>query len=171
MKKLILLCPLFLLSFNVPVFAHGINFETVRHAPAVVVRAYFTRTSPVADAAVMINAPGEQVTYQYGRTDKDGYFAFIPNKPGSWIFSVDDETGHANTVIISISEGFFEPTGSAGMPDNKAQDHAEISHMDHEVSFPLPYRIISGVALIFGLTGILYAVKVKQEFKRKDRET
>jgi uncharacterized GH25 family protein len=171
MKKLILCFPFILLAFNATVIAHGIHFETTRHAPVVIVRAYFTRTSPVADAAVMISAPGEREPYQHGRTDKDGYFAFIPGKSGSWIISVDDETGHADKVIVSISEDFFEGTGSAGIPENKSHDHAEISHMEHEGGFPLSYRIVSGLALIFGLTAILYAAKVKQELKRKDTGT
>jgi hypothetical protein len=56
--------------------AHSVNFETERHSPSVSVKVFFSRTSPLANASVVIYAPGNAQPFQTGRTDKAGYFAF-----------------------------------------------------------------------------------------------
>jgi uncharacterized GH25 family protein len=76
----------------------------------VTVKAFFSRTAPVANAVVVINAPGDGQPYQSGRTDKSGNFAFIPNALGEWTVSVDDERGHIGKVVIPVSAVFL--TGS-----------------------------------------------------------
>jgi nickel transport protein len=167
MKKLIPLFCLFLFSINTGISAHGIHFETGFHAPAVTVRAYFSRTAPLADASVTVYAPGEEKPYQSGRTDRDGYFAFLPVAAGNWTLTVDDGMGHADKVIVSVTGGFLANDEPGVLPGDAVQEHIHRTPAVQETRhFPLGYRVLLGLALIFGITGIIYAVKASQELKK-----
>jgi nickel transport protein len=148
--------------------AHGINFETTKHPPAVTVKAFFSRTSPVANAQVTIFSPGDDQAYQSGRTDKAGYFAFIPSLPGDWVLIVDDERGHVDRVIVPVADSFFDAgatdLGIAGIE----QMQALVQKDESEAGIPLFFRIVVGLALIFGLTGVIYGYKAKLALKTRN---
>ena len=167
MIRSIFICLVFLISCSAGM-AHGINFETTKQPPAVTVKAFFSRTSPVANAQVTIFSPGDEQAYQSGRTDKAGNFAFIPNATGEWILIVDDERGHVDRVIVPVDNSFFD----ARLAD---EEDAEIEQMqivvqkgESGLGIPVFFRIIVGLALIFGLTGVIYGFKVKQALKTKN---
>ncbi len=146
--------------------AHSINFEVTRHAPAVSVNAYFSRTSPLAGAGVVIFAPGEDQPYQTGRTDRQGFFVFIPSLAGDWVFEIDDERGHRDRVNISIGESFiFGGPGEKGFADDDPDESYALPVEEETVStagIPFFYRIVFGLSLIFGITGVFYGIRAKQ---------
>jgi nickel transport protein len=151
-------CIIMFLSCNSGALAHVINFETSVTPPVVVVNAYFTATSPVGEALVEIFAPGNERPYQTGRTDQSGNFAFLPDRPGEWSLSIDDERGHIDMVIVTVTDSFFV-----------AAPAAEFSKVSPEKGLSNLYRALFGLTLIFGLTGIIYGLKAKQALKRKDQ--
>jgi hypothetical protein len=171
MMRPILLCLIILYSFSTEILAHGINFETTKQPPVVTVKAFFSRTAPVANAVVVINAPGDGQPYQSGRTDKSGNFAFIPNALGEWTVSVDDERGHIGKVVIPVSAVFFdgEPAETEETEIEQVQEPVIESEVDQDIS--VYYRIALGLALIFGLTGIIYGVKAKQALRNKNQQS
>ncbi len=185
MKKVIILFVLFALCFNSKIIAHAINFETERHAPAVTVKAFFSRSAPLVNARVEIYAPESEQPFQTGRTDQKGIFAFVPTVTGNWRIRVDDERGHAGNVSVSISGNFFEAgeageteeteeTGEITDPAAEAENAAVYREEEAETTIlrdiPLAYRIIFGLSLIFGITAIIYASRVRQELNSRNRE-
>ncbi len=178
-------------------WAHSIRFDVTEHPPVVTVHAYFSMTSPVADASVEVFAPGRDVAYQHGRTDRAGYFAFVPSGTGEWIVRVDDERGHRGRTVVRITDAFFQPeqaeevladpaAGARSADDSPAgaqsaddmpsaasasedragrtpatgesPDQTSAYSMD---DIPLGYRILLGLALIFGVTGFWYGIKAR----------
>ncbi len=152
--------------------AHSINFEVERHAPAVSVHSYFTRTSPLAGASVVIYAPGEDQPYQTGRTDRRGFFVFVPSVAGDWVFEIDDERGHRDRLEISIDENFVRGvTGREELPEEEAEDHYAEPAEKETVSaarIPFFYRVVFGLALIFGITGVFYGIRAKQSASKTE---
>ena len=147
--------------------AHSIQFEIKKHAPVVSVKAFFSQTSPLASASVNIYAPGEDQPYQTGRTDKRGFFAFVPSVAGDWVLEIDDEQGHRHKANISIDENFIKGiTAEEESPEDEGDETAAAPVMEEKTvshgGIPLFYKIIFGLALIFGITGIYYGVRARQ---------
>ncbi len=171
MTKSIFLCSVLLLVFSVNTMAHAIRFEVEKHYPAVTLHAYFTKTAPLVNASVEIFAPGDEKTYQKGSTDKHGFFTFRPDESGSWEVTVDDEMGHFDRITVNVSDKFFkddeliiEEEKIAGEETTKVTEDKPEEVKQSEI--PMTYRIIFGLSLIFGLTGIIYGIKAKQSLKK-----
>lgn len=188
--------------------AHGINFEISQRSPVVTVYAYFSRTSPVGDASVTIMAPGLDLPWQTGRTDKSGHFAFIPDQIGEWRIMVDDERGHRGRAMVTISRLFFnedhhEAVNGDGSASEIAQiglkekhieqdtteritktvtrtiskiddvhhDHIEKNVMEKKLNnqIPILYRIVFGLSIIFGITGIWYGLTARKALRNEKK--
>jgi hypothetical protein len=150
--------------------AHSINFETEKREPLVIVKTFFSRTSPLVNASVMIYAPDETQPYQTGRTDKSGYFAFMPNAVGNWTFAIDDERGHKDRLVISIDQGFFngddEIVGAADTDLRPEEAERQVTEVVVEKNIPGVYRVIFGLAVILGITGIFYGIKARKAIQK-----
>jgi len=174
MKKSIFLSFLsFLLACNC-LYAHGIRVQTELHPPFVLINAGFSATSMLIDARVEVFAPETASAFQIGRTDTRGNFVFYPERQGEWKVIVDDERGHKRTVNVQIDALFFSMSSNSG-EDVKVADvdtlcaHAEAYHDDHhhhhhahDGHMSMIYKIILGLALIFGITGIFYGIKSRR---------
>jgi nickel transport protein len=127
--------------------AHDIEI-TVEHAPpAVVVRTTYAGTEPAPYASVLVYAPGKTETeYQNGRTDENGVFSFVPDENGEWRFVVDDEMGHRTELAIPVDL----TRGSAA--------EGAIA-----VQMPLRLKLVTGLSVILGLTGLFYGYKIRQD--------
>jgi nickel transport protein len=161
----------FLLCINSLVFAHRMNLETERHAPAVTVKASFSRTAPVAGARVEIYAPGSDRPFQTGRTDTGGNFAFLPDNPGTWKAIIDDERGHTGQVLISLLEDFFEGPGHEAMPETESPEVSipRADLVEHSAAeIPLLYRVIFGLSVIFNITVLAWVFRIRQEINSRD---
>ncbi len=153
--------------------AHSINFEITKHAPLVSVNAYFTRASPLADASVVIYAPGQDQPYQTGRNDRQGFFVFVPSLAGDWVFEIDDERGHRDRVEVSIDENFITGvTAEKETPEDEAEESYVAPVVEEEtispVSIPFFYRVVFGLALLFGITGVFYGIRAKQSASKME---
>jgi len=160
--------------------AHSVRIEFSSQYPVVSLRASFSPSSPIKNAEVKIFTPSSDDIFQTGTTDPDGNFSFKPNVTGSWKVSVDDGRGHRRTSEVLVSEAFFkgEVTEQADKPKAESVDegcahsqlyehehehsHIEGHHHDHE-HIPLVFRIIFGLSVIFGITGIWYGVKARKK--------
>lgn len=168
LSRAVFLFILVLFSFSTETQAHGINFETAQESPVVIVKAYFSRASPVAGALVEVYAPGDEQPYQTGRSDAEGYFAFLPDRLGEWSVRVDDERGHAGRVAIAVSASFFEHDDAAEeavMPMSEKE-----TAIAEEKGLSTFYKVVIGLVLIFGLTGIIYGVKAQQALKNRKQK-
>lgn len=167
MKKPMLLSILLVMVCTGSSLAHAIRMQIEENPPAVTVWAGFSAATPLIDATMEVIAPDGETLFQSGRTDKQGRFAFLPHEAGEWTLKVDDGRGHRQTTRLHLSESFFgtEPDELATEQLESGRDKADIveqqshHHHSHHDHIPLLYKIIFGLAVIFGITGIFYGLK------------
>ena len=86
-----------------PALAHQVLHE-VRHGKAVAVRVFESDGDPVAMAAFEVFAPAEPThPWSTGRTDGDGWLAFVPSGPGRWRLRVIPADGHGLDVEVETA--------------------------------------------------------------------
>lgn len=73
---------------------HGANVEPAPDSPTEVLRFTYTAGQPMDGARVQVLMPDSQKVFQVGRTDAQGRFAFVPDRPGTWLVEANDERGH-----------------------------------------------------------------------------
>lgn len=116
--------------------AHSINYQVEQKGMAV--RAYYSDKDAAAYSQYELFGPGDREPHQTGRTDRNGYLAFVPDRPGTWKLQVWGESTHGFhgvTTEIKIDqalglEGFKKPMVAA---------HT---------------RYVTGISLIFGIFGV-----------------
>lgn len=135
MIRLLLACTL-LLTAVPPALAHSINYQVEPKGMAV--RAYYSEKAAAAYAQYELFGPADKNPYQTGRTDRNGYIGFVPDRPGIWKLQVWGETTHGFhgvTTEITVDtalklEGFKKPLVAAYT------------------------KYVTGISLIFGIFGI-----------------
>ena len=86
-----------------PVSAHGIRYAT--GTGGIVVKAFFDDNRPAAGMFVSIFAPDQEDRFQSGKTDKNGRFAFFPDRAGTWEILVYDRMGHRLQIKVPVDTG------------------------------------------------------------------
>ena len=153
MKKFgILVCLLCLSLFPGVSRGHSLNYQMEQKGIAI--RAFYTDKDPASYSQFEIYGPGDRddLPHQTGRTDKNGFLAFVPDRPGTWKVKIWGESSHGY-------HGFT----------------AEIK-VDKELSlesFSKPLlaihtKLITGLSLIFGIFGIYAYLKSRKKQERKD---
>ena len=84
------------------VYAHAVRGKI--SAGGLVVTAEYDTGEPMSHAKVKILAPGAKLTFQSGRTDRNGRFCFFPDTGGDWKVVLDDEIGHRLEVMATVDE-------------------------------------------------------------------
>jgi len=128
--------------------AHEILHE-VERGRAVALRAYFTDGEPLAYAQAEVYSPADPKSPHWkGRTDRNGWLAFVPDVAGTWRVRVVDATGHGidTGVEVALPAGL---AGPAAPPDGGARSGGIAT-----IGFVL--RPVVGVALIAAVFGALY---------------
>lgn len=116
--------------------AHSINYQVEQKG--MVVRAYYSEKDAAAYSQFELYGPGDKEPYQTGRTDKNGYIGFVPDRPGIWKLQVWGESTHGfHGVATEIKvdkamglEGFKKPMVAAYT------------------------KYVTGISLIIGIFGI-----------------
>ncbi|WP_035271740.1 hypothetical protein [Desulfonatronum thiodismutans] len=88
--------------------AHGMHYRV--DEKGVSVRFFYTQTDPASYSTYEIFGPDETIPHKTGRTDKNGFVSFLPDKAGTWTVSVAGESDHGlhpKTVTVEIGEGLF----------------------------------------------------------------
>jgi nickel transport protein len=94
--------------------AHEVTHEVV-YGKAVAVRARYAGAEPLAYAEYQVFSPADpKIPWQKGRTDRDGWLAFVPAQPGTWRVQVADGTGHGMILSVSAVVPGLEPERSEG---------------------------------------------------------
>jgi nickel transport protein len=116
--------------------AHSINYQVEQKGMAV--RAYYSEKDAAAYSRYELYGPGDKEPHQTGRTDKNGYLAFVPDRSGTWKLQVWGESTHGFhgvTTEIKVDkalglEGFSKPMLAAYT------------------------KYVTGISLIIGIFGI-----------------
>jgi nickel transport protein len=132
--------------------AHGVMGKV--DTGGIVVTAQYDTGEPMSYAKVRISAPGVELSFQSGRTDRNGRFCFFPDASGDWKVVVDDELGHRLEVKVPVNEALTlqikEQRGEAGPPSLSRVEKALI-----------------GISVIIGISGIFFWWKGKRRLNRQ----
>ena len=148
-RLMFLAAVLALLFCRVPALpAHTVNYEVQQKGVAL--RIFYAADDPASYSEYEILAPGEDLPHQTGRTDKNGFCAFVPDRRGVWAVKVLGESSHGFhgvTIEVKINED-----------------------LDLE-SFKKPLaatytKLVTGIGLILGIFG-LYAIVTTRRKEKK----
>lgn len=132
-------------------YGHGASGEV--SSGGIVVAARYDTGEPMSYAKVKISAPGAEVIFQSGRTDRNGRFCFFPDAAGDWKVVVDDGIGHRLELIVPVDESLL-------LKSNQQKGRSITSSLPHYE------RVIVGISIIFGISGILFWWRGKKVSKR-----
>jgi nickel transport protein len=83
--------------------AHEV-LHSIERGRAIAVRAQFSDGEHLADCEYQVFAPSERGTaHQTGRTDRNGWLAFVPDAPGTWRVKIADASGHGVDIPVEAS--------------------------------------------------------------------
>jgi nickel transport protein len=131
--------------------AHGTAHRVVRNGTAVTVESFYSDKEPMQYAEVLVFSPSDRkVEYQNGRTDRNGRFAFFPDRQGTWRIEVNDGMGHLMKADIEVTATGEPGTGSGNGSAGEREMPAGAS---------VPLKAAFGVSLIANVALILRALK------------
>jgi len=135
---------IFIMSKNV-CFGHGVHYEKIEGG--IGIEANYDDGTPMSYSEVKVYSLQDKETeFQQGLTDKNGRFVFFPDVKGKWKLVVNDGMGHGIVTNISFEEEMkVKKTGTA--------------------HFSRWQKILIGVSLIFGITGILFYLVAKKRYR------
>lgn len=117
-------------------FAHGTKYE-ILPGGIIGIRAMFDTGEPMANARVLIFAPGETEVKQRTVTDEDGIFCLVPDKSGTWAVQVRAKGGHGMRINLDIDSSMAFGSGR-----------------ETEISGPtFGQKIIMAVCFVWGCVG------------------
>jgi nickel transport protein len=124
--------------------AHTVNYEVQQKGIAV--RIFYAAEDPASYSGFEIFGPGDTLPHQTGRTDKNGFVSFVPDRQGVWKVKVLGESSHGYhgvTTEIKVNkdldlESFKKPLAATYS------------------------KFITGISLIIGIFG-LYAFMVSRK--------
>jgi nickel transport protein len=92
-----------LLSGAVPAAAHEVLHE-VQRGRAVAVRAWFPDGEGLAYVPAEVFSPAdERIPHWKGRTDRNGWLAFVPDAAGRWRVRIVDASGHGLDTTVDVA--------------------------------------------------------------------
>jgi nickel transport protein len=128
------------LVFPAALAAHGVEVSLVTGETELggeTVRFMYSTGEEMSFAIIRIFAPSRpDVETLQSLTDRNGYFSFIPDEPGEWRVSAEDDMGHRGEIRINVG-------GSAG---------AVVSGGTGKT--PLVLRLILGLSLILNIFAV-----------------
>ena len=149
MDKLYILLFLVMILF-VPgsLLAHGVDLLVIEGGSGIEAR--YDSGQPISDAEVEVYSPADPDTiFQAGSTDKNGRFLFFPDSDGEWKIKINDGMGHGGTRSIIIKDSEIVVNAEGENPPGRS------------------IKILSGLSVIFGITGILFFFLARREARRK----
>ena len=128
---------------------HGVE-GTVEPVEGYCITAMYDDGERMSYAAVEIKAPGAEIVFQTGRTDRNGRFMILTDKPGTWQAAVSDGMGHRLALDFEvIPEGENQPKDQSVAPISTGKTSR-------------PIKTIAGLSIIFGLCGFFYGWKARR---------
>ena len=92
--------------FPQPAAGHGIHYDVQQQGFSV--RIFYSAQDAASYSEYEIYGPGDTIPHQTGRTDKNGYVSFFPDRAGAWKVKVLGESTHGFhgvTIDVNIDKG------------------------------------------------------------------
>ncbi len=130
--------------------SHGIHYDVQQKG--ISVKVFYSKDDPSSYSQYELFGPGDSQPHQTGRTDKNGFVSFVPDRTGIWKLKVWGESTH----------GFHGVT-----IDVRVDQSLQLE------SFSKPLvatytKLITGISLIFGLFGIYALWKSRKKLNIKE---
>jgi nickel transport protein len=139
-----------LLALAEPALAHEVLHE-VRWGRAVAVHAWFPDGESLAYVQAEVFSPKDPaIPHWKGRTDRNGWLAFVPDVPGAWRVRIVDSTGHGLDTTVNVPENLAADARAPG----------EGAATSSSLAFVL--RPVVGVVLISAIFAGLLLLKRKR---------
>ena len=142
-----------LLVFLLPAAAHDLQTTVRMEGRIAVLETTYEGEEEASFLAVSVQAPAQDAAnsdaFQKGRTDFHGRFAFLPDRPGEWKITIDDELGHRAT------ETFVVP--ATALSFDSANPSASVAPPLTEGGRNSSDKLIVGLSVLFGGSGLLMA--------------
>jgi len=133
------------LHFFIPsAHPHAIHYDV--QPKGISVKIFYSKTDPASYSQYELYGPDDQQPHQTGRTDKNGFVSFVPERPGIWKIKVWGESTHGfhgTTIEIKVDQAL--QLESFGKP-------LLATHT----------KLIVGISIIFGIFGIYALIKSRE---------
>lgn len=73
-------------------------------------RIFYAEDDPASYSQYEIFGPGDKISHQKGRTDKNGFVSFLPDRKGKWTIKVYGESEHGMhgaQIEVDVNENLF----------------------------------------------------------------
>jgi nickel transport protein len=107
MSRCLLMTLLLLLIYS-GAEAHSVHYQVENKG--ISVRVFYAEDDPASYSSYEIFGPGETIPHQKGRTDKNGFVSFLPDRKGHWVIKVSGESEHGmhgTQVVVDVNENLF----------------------------------------------------------------
>ncbi len=131
-------------------FSHSINYEVV--PKGVSLKIFYSEKDPASYSEYEIFGPKDREPHQVGRTDRNGFISFFPERPGIWKVKVLGESSHGFhgvTIDVRVDESLQVESYSKPL----AAAHT---------------KLIVGVSLIFGIFGLYALLRARRGSEKKE---
>lgn len=135
-------------------WCHGVDGDIIP-SEGYLVTALYDDGEPMSYAEVEIRSSDSNIPFQAGRTDRNGRIMFKPDGKGNWQVVIKDDMGHRLALDLTVKE------------DKKDARSPEMNRVVKEQK-GLSQRtmgIITGLSVIFGVTGTLYGLKSRRTLR------
>jgi len=88
--------------------AHAIHYQV--ESRGISARIFYDPKEPAGYAAYELFGPQDTMPHQKGRTDRNGFISFLPDRPGTWRIKVMDEAEHGvhgAEITVQVTESLY----------------------------------------------------------------
>jgi nickel transport protein len=107
MSRCLLITLLLLLIYS-GAEAHSVHYQVENKG--ISVRVFYAEDDPASYSSYEIFGPGDKILHQKGRTDKNGFVSFLPDRQGQWLIKVSGESEHGMhgaQIEVEVDENLF----------------------------------------------------------------
>jgi nickel transport protein len=88
--------------------AHTVHYRVENKG--ISVRVFYAEDDPASYSSYEIFGPRDKIPHQKGRTDRNGFVSFLPDRQGKWIIKVHGESEHgmhSAQIEVNVNENLF----------------------------------------------------------------
>lgn len=88
--------------------AHTVNYQVENKGTSV--RVFYSANDPASYSSYEIFGPRDKIPHQKGRTDRNGFVSFLPDRKGKWVIKVYGESEHgmhSAQIEVDVNENLF----------------------------------------------------------------
>lgn len=108
MGKKVFLTVMLILLIGSGAKAHTVHYQVENKG--ISLRIFYGADDPAGYAAYELFGPGDTIPHQKGRTDKNGFVSFLPDRQGKWVIQVHGESdhgAHGARIEIEVDRNLF----------------------------------------------------------------